>query len=128
MSHMIGPDGDVAGNELKILFREYGDNAKIVGIADASGCAEDPAGLDHDELLRLVEESLTISNFNSATLSADGQLHDANTPEGAKARNSMHNRLVADAFVPCGGRPNTIDITNYKHFIREDGSPSSPLM
>ena len=53
-----GPDGDVAGNEIKILIREYGDNVKIVGIADHSGCAEDPEGLDHDELLRLVKQQL----------------------------------------------------------------------
>ncbi len=45
-----GPDGDVAGNEIKILIREYGANVKIVGISDASGCAEDPGGLDHEEV------------------------------------------------------------------------------
>ncbi len=45
-----GPDGDVAGNEIKILLREYGENAVIVGIADGSGCAEDPDGLDHEEV------------------------------------------------------------------------------
>jgi glutamate dehydrogenase len=41
---------------MKILHREYGNNAKIVGIADHSGCAEDPNGLDWGELLRLVSE------------------------------------------------------------------------
>jgi glutamate dehydrogenase len=40
----------------------------------------------------------------------------------------MHNHLEAYAFLPCGGRPNTIDITNYKHFIKSDGKPSSPLI
>ena len=40
----------------------------------------------------------------------------------------MHNRLEADAFVPCGGRPNTIDINNYMQFIKKDGTPSSPLI
>jgi glutamate dehydrogenase len=40
----------------------------------------------------------------------------------------MHNRLVADAFVPCGGRPNTIDINNYKQFIQADGTPTSKLI
>jgi len=45
-----GPDGDVAGNEIKILIRDYGNNAKIVGVADASGCAEDLEGLDHGEV------------------------------------------------------------------------------
>ena len=59
-----GPDGDVAGNLIKILDREYGDNAKIVGIADSSGCAEDPTGLDHAELLRLVKNDLPIVEFD----------------------------------------------------------------
>ena len=123
-----GPDGDVGGNEIKILIREYGENVKIVGIADHSGCAEDPNGLNHDELLRLFHEGLCISNFSEDKLSEDGVLHTVETEEGVKARNSMHNRLEADAFVPCGGRPNTIDITNYKQFIKEDGKPSAPLI
>jgi glutamate dehydrogenase len=39
-----GPDGDVAGNLMKILFREYGNNCKIVAVADGFGVAEDPMG------------------------------------------------------------------------------------
>jgi glutamate dehydrogenase len=31
-----GPDGDVAGNLIKIMFRDYGDNAKVVGVADGT--------------------------------------------------------------------------------------------
>ena len=123
-----GPDGDVGGNELKILIREYGNNAKIVGIADHSGCAEDPDGLDHDELLRLFRASKCISHFSNTKLGSRGVLHAVDTPDGVKARNSMHNRLEADAFIPCGGRPNTIDITNYKQFLKADGTPSAPLI
>jgi len=128
-----GPDGDVAGNELKILMREYGENAKIVGIADASGCAEDPNGLDHGELDRLVAAELSIDQFDTSKLSNDGILHTINTVEGTKARNSMHNRLKADAFLPCGGRPNTMDVSNYQHFfLGEDDTgrkiPSSRLI
>jgi glutamate dehydrogenase len=123
-----GPDGDVGGNELKILIREYGKNVNIVGIADHSGCAEDPDGLDHDELLRLFHEGLCIENFDSSKLGGSGVLHTVETEAGVKARNSMHNRLEADAFLPCGGRPNTIDINNYKQFIKEDGTPSAPLI
>ena len=123
-----GPDGDVAGNEIKILIREYGENVKIVGIADHSGCAEDPEGLNHDELLRLVNNNLCISNFDQSKLNSDGIVHLADNDEGAKARNNMHNRLEADAFVPAGGRPNTIDIHNYQHFLKPDGTPSSPLI
>lgn len=123
-----GPDGDVAGNELKILAREYGDNAKVVGIADGTGCAEDPNGLAWDELLRLVNDNLPIDQFNPSKLGEGGAVHTVDTEEGVKARNSMHNRVQADAFVPAGGRPNTINIHNYKHFLNSDGSPSSPLI
>lgn len=104
-----GPDGDVGGNELKILFREYGDNAKVVGIADGTGCAEDPAGLEWGELLRLVEHNLPIDHFDPSKLGKDGVVHKVDTEEGVKARNSMHNRVQADAFIPAGGRPNTIN-------------------
>lgn len=123
-----GPDGDVAGNEIKILIREYGDKVKFMGIADHSGCAEDPGGLDHEELMRLFQSGLCISHYDSAKLSSSGIVHTVDTPEGVKARNSMHNRLETDAFLPCGGRPNTIDITNYKSFLKADGTPSAPLI
>merc|ERR1712137_653941 len=123
-----GPDGDVAGNELNIMIREYGENAKIVGIADHSGCAEDPDGLNHEELLRLFKGELCISNFSVSQLGPNGILHLCDTEEGIKARNTMHNRLQTDAFVPCGGRPNTIDGLNYDQFLLEDGTPSSKLI
>lgn len=123
-----GPDGDVAGNELKILFREYGDNAKIVGIADHSGCAEDPEGLNRGELMRLVSEGLCISNFEKSKLNAKGELFLADNEQGLRKRNTMHNRLEADAFVPAGGRPNTIDSSNYRQFLKQDGTPSSSLI
>jgi glutamate dehydrogenase len=124
-----GPDGDVGGNEIKILIREYGDCVKILGVADHSGCAEDPEGLDHEELLRLVNEGLPIANFNAEKLGDSGDLHLVDSEQGVKARNSMHNRIVADAFLPCGGRPNTIDISNYKQFlIPGTGEPSSKLI
>jgi len=124
-----GPDGDVGGNEIKILIREYGDCVNILGVADHSGCAEDPEGLDHRELLRLVNEGLAISFYNPEKLSDVGALHLVDSEEGVKARNSMHNRIVADAFLPCGGRPNTIDISNYKQFLLPGtGEPSSRLI
>lgn len=31
-----GPDGDVAGNLMRILARDYGNNARIVGVADGT--------------------------------------------------------------------------------------------
>ncbi|MDZ4831419.1 MAG: NAD-glutamate dehydrogenase [Phycisphaerae bacterium] len=123
-----GPDGDVAGNMIKILDRDYGANALIVGIADGSGCGEDPAGLDHAELLRLFNESLPIAAFNKKKLSPKGRIVTIEEPDGAKLRNTLHNRIVSDAFVPGGGRPATMNETNWRDYLTADGKPSSPII
>jgi len=123
-----GPDGDVAGNLIKILFREYGDNCKVVGIADGFGVAEDPQGLNKDELLRLVKASQSISEFDKSKLSREGICLNASTEEGFARRNTMAFRVKADAFVPGGGRPNTINATNWKQFMDAEGKPTSRLI
>lgn len=123
-----GPDGDVAGNMIKILHREYGENVAIVGVADGTGCAEDPDGLSLPELLRLVHEDKPIASFDTGTLGPSGVLHTCETDAGTVARNTMHNRVKSDVFVPGGGRPNTINANNWKDFISADGIPSSPLI
>lgn len=122
-----GPDGDVAGNLMKIAIRNYGKNVKIVGVADGFGVAEDPDGLNPDELLRLVEEALPITSFNKKCLGANGIMLDISSEEvgqciltpsspshcsliiasflskGLVRRNTMHFRVKSDAFVPAGG-------------------------
>lgn len=123
-----GPDGDVAGNLLKILFREYGENCKVVGIADGFGVAEDPKGLDSVELLRLVKEALPITSFNREKLSPEGVLFDVVSQEGLTRRLTMCFRVKSDAFIPAGGRPNTINGTNWNNWIDSNGKPSSPLI
>ena len=91
--------------------------------------AEDPEGLDSGELLRLFEAGLSILHFDTAKLSKNGIRMDAKTEEGNARRNSMHNRVVADVFVPGGGRPNTINVNNWKQFLLADGkTPSSKLI
>ena len=124
-----GPDGDVAGNLIKILCREYGENAKVVAICDVDGVAEDPEGLDHTELMRLVTESKSIVNFDQKLLSPEGVCMRASDSDAAQARrNSMPFRVKADAFVPAGGRPNTISSANYTDFLDANGIPSSKLI
>ncbi|MDP6601408.1 MAG: NAD-glutamate dehydrogenase [Phycisphaerales bacterium] len=123
-----GPDGDVAGNGIRIMIREYGDNASFVGIADGSGCGEDPDGLNHAELLRLVAEELPIAEFDRTRLGPRGRIVSVEDEDGFHLRNSMHNRVISDAFVPCGGRPATMHGGNWKAFLRENGAPSSPII
>uniref|UniRef100_M4BDQ0 Glutamate/phenylalanine/leucine/valine/L-tryptophan dehydrogenase C-terminal domain-containing protein n=1 Tax=Hyaloperonospora arabidopsidis (strain Emoy2) TaxID=559515 RepID=M4BDQ0_HYAAE len=124
-----GTDGDVAGNVIKILHREYGTNLRVVGICDGTGVIEDPQGLDMDELLRLVDESLPLSSFDESKVSpSTGVKHDISTPSGIRARNSMHNRVKSDLFIPAGGRPNTINENNWQDYLDADGKPSSSLI
>ncbi|KAL4150718.1 hypothetical protein PRNP1_010115 [Phytophthora ramorum] len=123
-----GTDGDVAGNVIKILHREYGNNLRIVGICDGTGVIEDPQGLDMPELLRLVDESLPLSSFDGSKVASTGVKHDMSTQEGVRARNSMHNRVKSDLFIPAGGRPNTINENNWRDYIDADGKPSSGLI
>ncbi|MCP4408299.1 MAG: hypothetical protein GY807_11165 [Gammaproteobacteria bacterium] len=123
-----GPDGDVAGNEIRILRREYGDHARILGIADGSGCLEDPDGLDQEELLRLADEDLPVIRFNTHCLGPKGRLLTIDQPGGIQARNSMHNRLITDAFIPAGGRPRTINEHNWREFLTPAGTPSSRVI
>lgn len=125
-----GPDGDVAGNLMKILAREYGSNCKIVGIADGFGVAEDPAGLDHGELLRLFNLGLPINNFDASKLSPQGIVMDTEKggPVAVERRNSMAFRLKTDVFVPGGGRPRTINIDNVRDYLDAEGKPSSSLI
>ena len=113
---------------IKILNRDHGANARIVGIADGSGCGEDPDGLDHAELLRLFEQSLPIAEFNRAKLGPKGRIASVKEPDGPQLRNTMHNRVKADAFVPAGGRPATIHEGNWREFLAADGTPSSGLI
>ncbi len=123
-----GPDGDVAGNEIKILYREFGENARIIGIADGSGCLEDPNAINSQELLRLVNAGLAVSHFNPDRLSSHGQLLSISQPGGLQARNSMHNRLVTNVFIPAGGRPRTINHDNWRGFLTSNGVPTSKII
>ena len=118
-----GPDGDVAGNELKILHREYGENARVVAVGDGFGAAYDPKGLNWKELLRLVKESLPISNFRKAALSKSKQAFviPADTKENIKIRNSLYATAKADIFIPAGGRPYTVNEENWRGFFDEKG-------
>lgn len=124
-----GPAGDVAGNALIQLFARYGDRAKVLAVSDGHGAAYDPAGLDPAELARLVAAETSITGFDPARLSGpEAFVLSADTREGAKARASLHNTVVADLFIPAGGRPDTINDANWSAFCDEAGRPSSRVI
>ena len=124
-----GPAGDVASNAVRILIREFGENAVITAMSDGHGAIFDPEGLDHGELLRLIDAGLPTTGFHPERIKgADGFVASSDTPEGARQRDELHNRVRADLFIPAGGRPDTINIKNWSRFFDSEGAPSARVM
>ncbi|TDL19702.1 NADH-dependent glutamate dehydrogenase [Rickenella mellea] len=107
---------------------------KTVAIIDGSGVLADPAGLDRQELIRLAKKRQMISNFDRSKLSKDGYVvlvedQDVSLPsgelviDGTDFRNSAHLRFKADLFVPCGGRPEAVNISNVAGLVDHEGKP-----
>jgi glutamate dehydrogenase len=120
-----GPDGDLGSNE--ILF----SNETYTSIIDGSGVLVDPNGINRQELIRLVEKRSAISGFDLSHLSKDGYrvLVDEKNASGMAFRNTFHlrNMGLADCFIPCGGRPESIDLVSVNKLI-EDGKCTIPYI
>ncbi|GMM33122.1 glutamate dehydrogenase (NAD(+)) [Saccharomycopsis crataegensis] len=126
-----GPSGDLGSNE--ILLSKPAE--RYVAIVDGPACVGDPNGLDKSELVRLAKARLDISHYDTTKLSKDGYLikvddQDVKLPNGLTFangvvfRNTFHLRLKdlfghIDLFVPCGGRPASIDTNNVHTLIDE---------
>lgn len=119
-----GPDGDLGSNEILLA------NEKYCAIIDGSGVLVDPSGLDDAELRRLAKQRLMISQYDTGKLSPDGykvlvEDSDVKLPSGevisngTTFRNTFHLRgsVSIDMFVPCGGRPESIDISSVGKLI-----------
>ncbi len=125
-----GPDGDLGSNEILI------SKDKTTCIIDGSGVLFDPDGLDREELKALAGKRQMIENFNKAKLGPRGffvHINDANIdlPDGTRVKDGLefrntfhlHPMLKADLFVPCGGRPNSITIQNWRQLLDDSGTP-----
>lgn len=129
-----GPDGDLGSNEI-LLGRE-----KYTAIVDGAGVLVDPQGLERNELLRLAKKRAMISEYDTSKLSGAGYrilVDETNVtlPSGELVnngmifRNTFHLRGGSqfDMFVPCGGRPESIDLSSVHKLIVE-GKSSIPYI
>lgn len=129
-----GPDGDLGSNEILLA------NEKYTAIVDGSGVLVDPRGLDHQELLRLAKKRVMISQFDIQLLSPDGYrilVDEINVtlPSGEMVNNGMTFRNTFhlrpgrhyDCFVPCGGRPESVDLSSVSKLI-VDGKSTMPYI
>ncbi|KAK7001846.1 NAD-specific glutamate dehydrogenase [Favolaschia claudopus] len=123
-----GPDGDLGSNEILL------SSDKTVAIIDGSGVLADPAGINREELIRLAKLRVPVGNFDKSKLGKDGYLvcveeHDVKLPsgelviDGTDFRNAAHLRFKADLFVPCGGRPEAVNISNMAALVDSEGKP-----
>jgi glutamate dehydrogenase len=148
-----GPFGDVAGNSLRLLLDRC-PGVRILALVDGTAGFFDPLGADHGELDRIVLKG-DLDQFDPQRLHPGGfivfrnqqrreamrQLHRklTRTETGideqwitADAFFNETNRLVfettADLFLPCGGRPETIDATNWSRYFTADDTPSARVI
>jgi glutamate dehydrogenase len=125
-----GPDGDLGSNEI-LLSRD-----RTISIVDGGGVVYDPDGLDREELGRLARLGAVSSAFDEKKLGPRGfkvpvsdrdrRLPDGTTiVSGSGFRNTFHldARMKADLFVPCGGRPRSITLTNWRSLLDDNGVP-----
>jgi glutamate dehydrogenase len=144
-----GPNGDVAGNSMRILLSKC-PNAAIRLILDGSGALCDPAGLDREELSRIVLQG-DADTFRPGKLNpggfllyrterrteglrelfrrvdrTDGGLRESwvTADEFNKEFEELIFTVPADLFLPAGGRPETVDGENWRKFIGADGMPT----
>lgn len=148
-----GPDGDVAGNQIINLHRFYPETAKLIALTDVSGTIYDPQGLNLEILVQFFKEGKAIRHYPPQELSEGGFLLDkhrkrehtaliqqtlcwkkkhgkleedwiSGSEMNALYRNNVH-RTKSDIFIPAGGRPRTLNESNYTDFLDEDGLPTS---
>jgi len=125
-----GPDGDLGSNEI-LLSKD-----KILAIVDGSGVLYDPQVLSRKELVRLARARKMVEHFDRKLLSKEGffvHVKDADVtlPDGERVENGLefrntfhlHPKFAADIFVPCGGRPSSVNINNWTEWLDGQGRP-----
>lgn len=145
-----GPNGDVAGNGMRLLL-ERCPKVQVKLIIDGTGAIFDPLGLDHPALAAIVLQS-DLDAFDPQALHVGGYILYRNvqrtdgmrklhkkliqTKDGLEEHwispdefYTTYNRLVftvdADLFIPAGGRPETIAAHNVEQFFSSDGAPTA---
>jgi glutamate dehydrogenase len=148
-----GPNGDVAGNAMRILLAKC-PKVAIRLIVDGTGALCDPKGLDRAELSRIVLSG-DAEAFRPERLHPGGFLlyRNERRKEGLRELYKRVDRteggvslswvtvdefykefdglvfsVPADLFLPAGGRPETVDETNWKRFFGKDGAPTARVI
>ena len=144
-----GPNGDVAGNAMRLLL-ERCPKAKLLSLVDGTAGLYDPEGADRAELRRIVLKN-DLDHFRPEALHAGGvmlfrgdrrqdgllELYRRVTRGGKgveetwitvdefhKEMDELVFTVCTDLFLPCGGRPETIDRSNWQKLLDAGGTPT----
>ena len=145
-----GPNGDVAGNAMQILFARC-PKMKLVLVLDGTAALVDPEGASRTEMKRILLRR-DLDAFDPKALHVGGSLlfrtgrrkeglrelyrKVTKTARGLEERwlsldefsrefGSLAFTVPADLFIPGGGRPETIDRENWERYLLPDGTPSA---
>jgi glutamate dehydrogenase len=145
-----GPNGDVAGNAMRILLRTS-PRAQFRLILDGTAALSDPRGASRRELGRLLL-ARDLDAFDPAALHPGGfvlfrtgsrkvglreqyrkvtrtargvEEEWISIDEFSRQFEDLPFSVPADLFIPGGGRPETIDGRNWQRFLLPDGVPSA---
>ncbi len=148
-----GTNGDVAGN-IMMLLSERCPQVKIRSIVAGAGALYDPEGADLNELGKWVLKS-DLVNFTPEALHQGGYIlfrrerkqdglrelykklirTDSGIEEQWITTDEFHREfddlifdVSADLFLPCGGRPETIDMDNWQKLFDANESPTAKVI
>lgn len=148
-----GPDGDVAGNMILLLKKHYPTRAKLLVITDGSGTCYDPVGFDLAELEKMFHKVQMLASYPPEMLHEGGWILSLKTTRQVSSLTKevlmykkVNGKVVeewissnaafhlfgtnahttdADIFLPCGGRPRALNMTNMNDFLGADGKPTT---
>ena len=144
-----GPNGDVAGNSMRLLLDRC-PKAKLLSMVDGTAGLYDPEGAERSELQRIVLKH-DLDHFRPEALHPGGFIifreerrqdgprelyrkvsrREEGPEEGwitvdefYREMDELVFRVPTDLFLPCGGRPETIDRSNWQKLFDASGRPT----
>jgi len=144
-----GTNGDVAGNSINLILDRC-PHAKILSLVDGTAGLYDPEGADRTELGRIVLKE-DLDHFRPEALHPGGLMlfrgerrQDGlrelfrkvvrgkdgveeswiTADEFYKEIDELIFSVSTDLFLPCGGRPETIDRNNWHRLLDPNGKPT----